>query len=454
MDKLDLKFTTFDKSSAPQPVRMKIPGWSGTGERMEDGSEPQPWHCLPFTEGATCGLELVYPYETECHVVNEDGKVRFDWDFAREPQSKLTGGEFVTFFPKEASKFYLFNTGVDLVPPPGYVVRTEPHPRFFTDRTGTAPIAVVGHVQSEWWPKKFFVVFKAPLPGERHVFRKGEPYVQILLVPQRLNIETVPMTAQENQRRRALEEKIALSANHIASNVWHNPSGYAFNNHYKILARAFGREGERGVESAAQEGFAIHQSSIPRDKPIPECLATAYQLFRAEKYREARAMYTYVLEREPNNAEALSRLGVVAACLDVPMVGAKLMRRAVELEPRSALYRTNLGEVLRRVGQFEEAEKEFRASLQLVPNDPYVLSNLGLTLAQQGRIAEGVQMCRAAISAAPQVPAMHYRMGAILALQGQLEGARTFYEAALSVDPDFTEARQALEELMQKQQAR
>jgi Flp pilus assembly protein TadD len=447
MDKLELKFTTFDKSTAPQPIRMKIPGWSGSGEKMEDGSEPQPWHCLPFTEGATYGLELLYPYETECHVVNEDGKVRFDWDFAREPRSKLTGGEFVTFFPKEASKFYLFNTGVDLEPPPGYVVRTEPHPRFFTDRTGTAPIAVVGHVQGEWWPKKFFVVFKAPLPGERQIFRRGEPYVQILLVPQRLSIETAPMSSEENQQRRTLEEKIALSTHHIASNVWRNPSGYAFNNHYKILARAFSREGRAGVAAAGQEGFAIHQSSIPHDKPIAECLVMAYQLFKAEKYREARAVYIHVLDREPDNAEALSRLGVVAACLDVPMVGVKLMRQAVELEPRSALYRTNLGEVLRRVGQFGEAEREFRAALQLVPNDPYVMSNLGLTLAQQGRVAEGVQMCRTAVAAAPQLPAVHYRMGAILALQGQSDGARTFYQAALSIDPNFAEARQALEEL-------
>jgi tetratricopeptide (TPR) repeat protein len=448
MDKLELKYITFDKSTAPQAIRMKIPGWSGVGDKMEDGSEPQPWHCLPFTEGATYGLELVYPYETECHVVNEDGKIRFDWDFSREPQSRLTGGEFVTFFPKEASHFYLFNTGVDLAPPAGYVVRTEPHPRFFTDRTGTAPVAVVGHVQGEWWPKKFFVVFKAPLPGERQIFRRGEPYVQLLLVPQRLSLETAPMSPQENERRRALEQKIALSNHHIATNVWQNPSGYAFSNHYKILARAFSREGQAGVEVAAAEGFAIHQVSIPRDQPISECLARGYQLLKAEKYREARVIYTHVLEREPDNAEALARLGVVAACLDVPMVGLKLMRRAIELEPRSALYRTNLGEVFRRVGQFDEAEKEFRAALQLMPNDPYVSSNLGLTLAQVGRTAEGVQLCRAALAAAPQLPAAHYRMGAILALQGQTEGARAFYQAALSLDPGFAEAQRGLEELI------
>src|SRR5579862_6774250 len=113
MDKLQLRYFTFEKSPPPQPIRMKVPGWSGPAQKMEDGSEPQPWHCMPFTEGATFGLELVYPFQTECQVVNDAGQVRFEWDFAREPDGKLTGGEFVTFFPKEASRFYLFNTGVD-----------------------------------------------------------------------------------------------------------------------------------------------------------------------------------------------------------------------------------------------------------------------------------------------------------------------------------------------------
>jgi hypothetical protein len=338
MDKLSLKYFTFDKSPPPQPIRMRVPGWSGPAQKMEDGSEPQPWHCMPFTEGATTGLELTYPYETECQVVNDNGNVRFEWDFAKELAGKLTGGEFVTFFPKEASKFYLFNTGLDLAPPPGYIIRTEPHPRFFTDDSATVPIAVVGHVQSEWWPKKFFVVFKAPSPGQRHIFRKGEPYVQLLLLPQKLPIETVQMSSEENDRRRKLEHEVAVSTSHIATNIWHNPSGYAFNNHYKVLARAFLRQGMPAVEETVSEAYDIHRSSLPADKPIEECLSLAGQLLIQEKYREARAIYTHVLERDPSNAEATARLGVIAACLDVPLLAVKLMKQAVTLPPRSALY--------------------------------------------------------------------------------------------------------------------
>ena len=127
MAKLDVKYFVYDNSSPPRPIRMSVPGWSGPPQKMIDGSEPQPWHCLPFTEGSTYGLELLYPYETECHVVNEDGLVRFDWDFAAEPGGMLTGGEFVTFFPKEASKYYVFHTPLNVRAPAGYTLRTEPH---------------------------------------------------------------------------------------------------------------------------------------------------------------------------------------------------------------------------------------------------------------------------------------------------------------------------------------
>src|SRR4051794_40365417 len=166
-DKLRIMYRTNRNALPPQPIRIKIPGWGGSPDfKMEDGSEPQPWHCPPFVDASTYGLELLYPYETECHVVNVNGDIRFHWDFAREPGVKLTGQEFGTFAPKP-SQFYLFQTQLDMKAPPGHAIRTEPHPRFYADATGTVPAAVIGHVQTEWWCKTIFAVFKVPAPGQR-----------------------------------------------------------------------------------------------------------------------------------------------------------------------------------------------------------------------------------------------------------------------------------------------
>src|SRR5947208_596092 len=103
MDHLPIKYSTYASALPPRPIRLAVGDWSGTSAKMEDGSDPQPWHCLPFVEGSTHGLELIYPYEVECQVVNDSGIVRFDWDYAKEPGGELTGAEFLLFSPVRAS---------------------------------------------------------------------------------------------------------------------------------------------------------------------------------------------------------------------------------------------------------------------------------------------------------------------------------------------------------------
>jgi Tfp pilus assembly protein PilF len=447
MDKIEIKYATYAKALPPQPVRLKKPGWGGTAEKMVDGSEPQPWHCLPFVEASTYGLELVYQYDTECHVVNDGGVLRFEWDVTKEPGGVLTGGEFVAFEPKTNSRFYIFNTRVDLQPPPGYVIRTEPHPRFFTDDTGTAPLSIIGHVQSEWWARKFFVVFRSPPPGGRHVFRKGEPYVQLLFVPQRVAYEATAMTPEEGARRRELEGAIDGAKAQLSENVWHNPAGVTFSDHYKVLARAFAREGAGGVEAAVRAATERRAEALPKDKPVAEVVAMANQLLKEQKYPAARDLYVHALGRDPDHAEALSQLGIVAATIGQPVEGLKMMARAVQLQPGVSAFHANLGELLRLMGRFAEAEASFRQAVRLSPRDPGLLSVLGLTVAQQGRTAEGLEACRAAAAMAPRSAVVHFRTGLVHAQARQFDLARASYEAALAADPGSFHAREALSKL-------
>ncbi|HWY88112.1 MAG TPA: tetratricopeptide repeat protein [Gemmataceae bacterium] len=447
MDNLTIKYSTYAQMREPQPIRMANVPWAGESQKMEDGSEPQPWHCMPFVEGSTHGLEFIYPYEKECQVIAENGTIRFDWDFAGEPGNVLTGGEFRAFAPLHASEYYAFSTRVDVQPPPGYVLRTEPHPRYFTDRTGTVPLAMIGHLQNEWYPRMVFVVFRAPPQGQRHVFRKGEPFVQIIFVPQRLKYEMVKMSAEEAGQRRDLEQAIEAARLDFADNVWHNPAGSVFSNYYKVLARAFARDGISGVREVVEKAVERWERSFPRDKTIAECMAMGAQCMRELKYEHAEEIYTHVLSRDPNNAAAYSAMGVCFDSVGNFKNALKSMKQAVALQPRSANYRTNLGELLRRQGRLAEAEASFQSALLLTPKDPEVLSVLGLTLAQQGRLPEALESYRAALATGVPLPPAHLGIGMIMAQQGRHAEARACYEAALAIAPGFTPARQALEEL-------
>jgi len=413
MENLKIKYATYMNASPPMPIKLEIGGWSGTTEKMVTGSNPQPWHCLPFVEGSTYGLEVTYQFETPCDVVNDNGNVRFDWDFAKEPGGVLTGSEFLFFSPVRATKYYLLNTRMDVQTPPGYAIRTEPHPRYFTDDSGTFPLAMIGHLQNEWYPRQLFVVFRAPLPGQRHIFRKGEPHSQILFVQRHVNYDLERMTPDEEKRRRDLEANINVARFEIAENRWRHPHDVQFNNHYKVLARAYAREGLAGVEETVRAAVEKRERGFPADKSVDQYLVMGLELLSERRYEDAHRCYAHVLSLDPNNTEALSHIGICLACLGGVMQALEVMRGATYLAPRVAKYHWNLGELLRRLGRFQEAETSIRTALSLNPGDSGTLWLLGFISEQQGKFVD----------------------------------AQSHYEAALVADPGYAQARQSLEAL-------
>jgi len=245
---LELRYRTGYDAPPPRRIKLQVPGWSGSSKAHGDGAAPQPWHCQPFVEGATYGLELVYPYRSECRVVNEGGAVRFEGGLAEEMKAAGLPHPFDLF---DRAHFGMA-TALDLLPPPGYALRLGPHPRYFTDATGQVPLALPGHLQ-RFWPRQFFVVFRAPPPGATHVFRPGEPYAQLLLVPTAETYEVLPMEPELAHRRAREDRQVTLSAYFLAKHVWRSDAGHWFDDKYKQLLRLFRRGGQEAVSRRLQE---------------------------------------------------------------------------------------------------------------------------------------------------------------------------------------------------------
>jgi tetratricopeptide (TPR) repeat protein len=420
-----------------QAIRMVAPGWAGEAVKMEDGAVIQPAHCLPFVEGSTYGLELLYPYETECQVVNDAGIPRFE----RELNEELTGGEFLFFSPTDHAKYYMLNTKLDLVPPPGHVVRTEPHPRYFTDEEGTVPLPMIGHLQSEWYPRSLFVVFRVPRPGQRHIFRKGEPFAQLLFLPKEVKYEITRMNPDEESARAKMMEQIQFARNTIATRRWYNSTKDEQDNHYKVLAAAFTKGGQAEVERKVREGLERHTASLPYEKSIAECLEMGRQHFQKSHYVDAGQVFSHVLRRDPNNAEALNHFGICTVVLGNIPDGLKLMSQAVAVEANSPKYHRDLAEMLRRLGRFQEAETAFRACLLIFPNYADALSLLGLTQAQQGRLVEGLMSCQAAVALDPSIPSVHVRLGFVQGKLQRKEETHAAFAAARAINPNIDAAQ-------------
>ena len=240
----------------PRRIRLEVPGWAGADQPPKQGSAAQPWHCQPFVDGATHGLELIYPYHNECRVVNDGGTLRFEGGLAAEMAEAGLPHPFGVF----AARHYGMATALDLLPPPGYALRLGPHPRYFTDAGGQVPLALPGHLQ-RFWPRQFFAVFRAPEPGGVHLFSPGEPYAQLLLVPTDEAYRVEPMEPEVAEDRARQDRQVTLHAWLLAKRLWQSDAGHWFDDKYKQLLRLFRREGVDAVRSHLQ---VVEDRATPR----------------------------------------------------------------------------------------------------------------------------------------------------------------------------------------------
>lgn len=221
-----VKYRLFDPRLAPRRTRMAIPGWAGEQEPRADGAHEHPWHCIPFTEAATDGIELFYPGEHELRVTQAGGEPAFDCDAPADAQPP---------FRRFGADYYTYQILVDLKVEPHLAIKVETHPRFFTDATGTVPIAVPALIR-HWWPMIFFVVFKTPLPGQTHVFRPGEPFIQMSVVQADAKIELEEMAAEEAAERELQSERIYASRSTLGADTrWTSSTDTVFDGTYRRI---------------------------------------------------------------------------------------------------------------------------------------------------------------------------------------------------------------------------
>ena len=238
-----VKYRTYAPGLNPRCTKLEVPGWAGERQPRKDGSMEQAWHCLPFSEAARYGIELFYPYDVEFRVSVDGGKLRLDGDFGLAPEGY--GGEWPPF-RTFGNLYYTYQLSLDLKVEEGFAIRTEPHPRFYTNSTNTTPIAVPALLR-RWWPMVYFLVFKAPPEGGVHVFRPGEPFVQILVVPEEAEFDLAPMPEEEAaerelQSRRIYESRSTLSA----ETEWTSATNTVFDGTYRhILGAANEKEKQR-----------------------------------------------------------------------------------------------------------------------------------------------------------------------------------------------------------------
>ena len=230
-----VKYRLHGPGPPPQPTALPVPGWAGDPEPRADGSHEQVWHCVPFSESARYGLELIYPFAQELRVRTLRGRVRLDAEWGEDPANGLNWPPFRPF----GEAYYSYQVVLDLQVEPGWAIRTEPHPRVFGVAGEDVPLAVPALIRSEWWPMMFFIIFKAPPRGVTHVFRQGEPFASVIVLPSEPDLTLEPMTQEEAAEREMRARRLRASRDALGEGSrWLSSTNTVFDGTYRHMLRA------------------------------------------------------------------------------------------------------------------------------------------------------------------------------------------------------------------------
>ncbi|MSU65631.1 MAG: tetratricopeptide repeat protein [Opitutus sp.] len=176
----------------------------------------------------------------------------------------------------------------------------------------------------------------------------------------------------------------------------------------------------------------------------------AVEHHQAGQLPEAEALYRQILAEQPNHAEAVHLLGVIAHQLGQNETAVNLIRQAIALKPTLPEAQSNLGEALRGLGSLEESIGAFRRAIELKPNFPAAHNNLGNVLAAKGHVAEAIAAYREAVRLRPDYPEAQRNLGNALCGKGDFSSAVASYRTLVTLAPMQADAHNLLGRALMK----
>lgn len=173
---------------------------------------------------------------------------------------------------------------------------------------------------------------------------------------------------------------------------------------------------------------------------IAEALDIAVRHHTGGNLAEAEAIYRQVLAVQPDNADALNLMGVIAHQVGRNDLAVDFLTRAIAAKPEFPEALSNLGNALKSLDRLDEAAAHYRRAIASRPGFTDAVYNLGATLEAMGRLDEAVAAYREAIDLTPHLTAAHYNLGNVLKDLGRLDQAIASYRTTLALAPDHADA--------------
>jgi predicted O-linked N-acetylglucosamine transferase (SPINDLY family) len=161
---------------------------------------------------------------------------------------------------------------------------------------------------------------------------------------------------------------------------------------------------------------------------------------QAGRLAEAEAYYRRVLAAQPDHADALHLLGIVANQARRHDLAVQLISQAIKQNGERPDYFCSLGIALKNQGKLDEAVAAYRQAIRINPDLPEAHCNLGNALHDQDKLTESLASYDRALAVRPDYAEALYSRGVILQKLKRFEEALASYDRALAVRPDYAEA--------------
>jgi len=194
---------------------------------------------------------------------------------------------------------------------------------------------------------------------------------------------------------------------------------------------------------------------LPAEGPesLPESsrdlVSRARQEFESGRFADAEKTYQEIVDASPNNAFALSNLGVTQIQARKLSAAEVALKKAIEINPKDAFAATNLGVVYCKQGKFDEAMASLQDALAADDKDHIAQNYLGICYGEKGRLEESEAAFRRSIELRPEYPDAHFNLAVLYATAQppSLAKAREHYDLAVKhgSEPDTS-----LEQMLQQ----
>ncbi len=177
-------------------------------------------------------------------------------------------------------------------------------------------------------------------------------------------------------------------------------------------------------------------SADPAEPSTRELLEEGLRLHGKGQFEDARRTYERAVQRDPNNADALHLLGVVALQSSRYEEAAALISRAVEIAPSVADFHNDLGCALRDMKDVAGAAAAWQKAIELRPDFALAHYNIADLLRRKGRHEEAIAFYNQAVRTAPDFADAYQDLSRCLKRLGRMDEAIRMMEQAVRICPD------------------